>query len=374
VSSAAAQALLQCAEAAGVTVYPEDPASDVAPGWLVNTRPEAIPEGWRRVLCPGATIVELGGAVTPDGPFSALRVHPSSLSAGPAFYDAVSAKLTLSTTSRSATAFGARAADGITLGETPLALTDGDPQLGGPWWVTASTPALQAEAEIALRRLGGSLAATLHEAQARLHVEGGGDPLEDVVARLVALTETPSSRLIALGLGGDTPLDAAALGLMEGVVQALGGQTLIGTTPAEPTHEGMTTLLRCLDAPAGLRLLDAKAALKAQPNDPAWADLAPPAPRRGLAQTLAALPQDEALALLCARLEHHLSGLSRGGAVHLDAPIADLGVDSLTALELLNTLHAELGVRLPMATLFEATSARALAVSLLHTLRAPDGA
>ena len=81
------------------------------------------------------------------------------------------------------------------------------------------------------------------------------------------------------------------------------------------------------------------------------------------AWNLHTLPQDEALALLCARLEHHLGGLSRGGPVNLDAPIAALGVDSLTALELLNTLHAELGVRLPMATLFEATSARALAAT-----------
>jgi acyl carrier protein len=102
--------------------------------------------------------------------------------------------------------------------------------------------------------------------------------------------------------------------------------------------------------------------------------LAPPTPRRGLAETLAALPEDEALTLLCARLEQHLGGLSRGGAVDLDAPIAALGVDSLTALELLNTLHAELGVRLPMATLIEATSARALAATLLHTIRADDGA
>ena len=376
-SSPAGQALLQRAEAAGVTVYDDEtPRPGLTPQWLVNTGAAPIPAPWRGLLSPGATIVELGGAAPLDGPFSTLRVHPASLLPGPAFDDAVATNLTFTPTSRPATAFGASQADELTLPEFALALSAGDPDLGGPWWVTASTPTLQAEAAAAVERLGGALAATLDEAQARLHVEGGEEALDALLTRLSSLAEAPTARLIALGLGGDRPPQAAALALLEAVVHDQGGRTFLCDARAAPAQDLMIPLLRCLDAPSGLRLLNAKAALQAHPDDPAWSCLAPPtrAPRRGLAQTLASLPEAEALALLCARLDHHLSGLSRGGAVNLDAPIADLGVDSLTALELLNTLHAELGVRLPMATLFEATSARALAATLLHTVRDPDGA
>jgi acyl transferase domain-containing protein/acyl carrier protein len=374
-ASPAAQVLLRHAEAAGVRVFDEAPTPGLAPRWLVNTLPERIPDVWRGLLSPGATLVELGGAAPLDGPFSTLRVHPESLLPGPALDDALAEALTFTPTTRSATSFGARLAQEITLGDGPLALTPGAPELGGPWWVTASTSTLQAEAAGAVARLGGALATTLDEAQAHLHVEGGEDALEDVVARLTPLTEASTARRFAVGLGGDTPLGAAALGLLEAVVHDHGGVTLFCAAPVEGAQDLLITALCCLDAPSGLRLLNASAALTAHPDDPAWAALAPPAPARpSLAQTLAALPQDEALALLCARLEHHLSGLCRGGAVNLDAPIADLGVDSLTALELLNTLHAELGVRLPMATLLEATSARALAATLLHTVHDPDGA
>ncbi|MCK6525159.1 acyl carrier protein, partial [Myxococcota bacterium] len=375
VRAPAGQALIQRAEAAGVKVWTDDdaPPPDAAPRWLVNVGPGPIPEGWRRALRPGATIVGLGGDAPAEGPFTTLRVHPASLTPGPSFADAAASTLTLTTTSRPATAPGARRADEVTLGDAPLALAPGDPTLGGPWWVTASTAALQAEAEAALVGLGGALAPSAADAQARLHVEGGGDPLAVVAARLAALTETPAARLVALTLGEDTPGDAAAAGLLEAVVEACGGWALRGLEPSSRAQAALRGALRCLDAPSGLRLRDP---LKARPDEPAWSFWAPPAPppRRGLAAAIAALPDDEALALLCDRLRHHLSGLSRGGAVDLDAPIASLGVDSLTAMELLSTLHAELGVRLPMSALLEATSARALAVPLLQTIRAPHGA
>src|SRR5690606_9469506 len=106
------------------------------------------------------------------------------------------------------------------------------------------------------------------------------------------------------------------------------------------------------------------------------ADLAParPAPpRETLGERVAGLEREAALDLVrgavAARIAEVL-GLDGPARVPEDRGLFDLGLDSLTAVELRNRLSADLGERLPTTVLFDQPTVRALAAHLLD-LSAP---
>ncbi|MBX9399318.1 SDR family NAD(P)-dependent oxidoreductase [Streptomyces sp. TRM72054] len=112
-----------------------------------------------------------------------------------------------------------------------------------------------------------------------------------------------------------------------------------------------------------------------------WRSLFPapytgPASADGLAERLARLPEPERAERVLSLVRDEVSralGLRSAGSVHPDQPLRDLGMDSVTAVELRNRLGTRLGTRLPATLLFDHPTAERLADHLLaHTLgRAP---
>ncbi|GAA0952513.1 type I polyketide synthase [Actinocorallia libanotica] len=135
--------------------------------------------------------------------------------------------------------------------------------------------------------------------------------------------------------------------------------------------EGLELFDRSLDADAAL-LVTARLAPAASPGLPeVLADLAParPAPpRETLGERVAGLDREAALDLVrgavAARIAEVL-GLDGPARVPDDRGLFDLGLDSLTAVELRNRLSADLGERLPTTVLFDQPTVRALGAHLL---------
>ncbi|MFF3986031.1 SDR family NAD(P)-dependent oxidoreductase [Streptomyces sp. NPDC001797] len=112
-----------------------------------------------------------------------------------------------------------------------------------------------------------------------------------------------------------------------------------------------------------------------------WRSLLP-APRTGqdgadgLADRLARLPEaeraDRVLALVREEASRAL-GLRSAESVRADQPLRDLGMDSVTAVELRNRIGARLGSRLPATLLFDHPTPAHLAEHLLATVIATSG-
>ncbi|MCZ0991134.1 phosphopantetheine-binding protein [Streptomyces diastatochromogenes] len=105
-----------------------------------------------------------------------------------------------------------------------------------------------------------------------------------------------------------------------------------------------------------------------------WRSLLP-APRGtgadALADRLARLPEPERAERVLALVRDEASrtlGLRSAESVRPDQPLRDLGMDSVTAVELRNSIGARLGTRLPATLLFDHPTADRLAEYLLATV------
>ncbi|WP_241741100.1 type I polyketide synthase [Streptomyces sp. L2] len=111
-----------------------------------------------------------------------------------------------------------------------------------------------------------------------------------------------------------------------------------------------------------------------------WRSLLPP-PRTGrnagdaLADRLARLPEPERAARVLALVRDEVAralGLRSAESVRPDQPLRDLGMDSVTAVELRNRIGTRLGTRLPATLLFDHPTADRLATHLLtHVFDTP---
>ncbi|MFE4819063.1 SDR family NAD(P)-dependent oxidoreductase [Streptomyces sp. NPDC056704] len=106
-----------------------------------------------------------------------------------------------------------------------------------------------------------------------------------------------------------------------------------------------------------------------------WRSLLP-APRtgrsggEGLADRLARLPEAERAERVMALVREEISrtlGLRSTESVRPDQPLRDLGMDSVTAVELRNRIGARIGAKLPATLLFDHPTAARLAAHLLAT-------
>ncbi|MFG3102531.1 SDR family NAD(P)-dependent oxidoreductase [Streptomyces sp. NPDC048182] len=91
---------------------------------------------------------------------------------------------------------------------------------------------------------------------------------------------------------------------------------------------------------------------------------------------LAALRPEERLELITDLVRTHAAGVlghADPGAVQVETPFKELGLDSLTAVELRNRLAAATGLKLPAALVFDYPQAHVLAAHLVERLAA-DGA
>ncbi|MET7351371.1 SDR family NAD(P)-dependent oxidoreductase [Streptomyces mirabilis] len=109
-----------------------------------------------------------------------------------------------------------------------------------------------------------------------------------------------------------------------------------------------------------------------------WRSLLP-APRtgrsggEGLADRLARLPEAERAERVLALVREEISralGLRSTESVRPDQPLRDLGMDSVTAVELRNRIGARIGAKLPATLLFDHPTAARLAAHLLATVLA----
>ncbi|MFF0039147.1 SDR family NAD(P)-dependent oxidoreductase [Streptomyces mirabilis] len=104
-----------------------------------------------------------------------------------------------------------------------------------------------------------------------------------------------------------------------------------------------------------------------------WRSLLP-APRRGsgggLADRLARLPEAERAERVLALVREEISralGLRSTESVRPDQPLRELGMDSVTAVELRNRIGARIGAKLPATLIFDHPTAARLAAHLLST-------
>lgn len=106
-----------------------------------------------------------------------------------------------------------------------------------------------------------------------------------------------------------------------------------------------------------------------------WRSLLP-APRTGrrggdgLADRLARLPEAERAERVLALVREEISralGLRSTESVRPDQPLRELGMDSVTAVELRNRIGARIGAKLPATLLFDHPTAARLAAHLLST-------
>ncbi|MER5398235.1 SDR family NAD(P)-dependent oxidoreductase [Streptomyces sp. NPDC002599] len=112
-----------------------------------------------------------------------------------------------------------------------------------------------------------------------------------------------------------------------------------------------------------------------------WRSLLP-APRTGqdggvgLADRLARLPEADRAARVLALVREEASralGLPAAESVRPDQPLRELGMDSVTAVELRNRIGTRIGARLPATLLFDHPTAARLSAHLLSTALATDG-
>ncbi|MFD9464720.1 SDR family NAD(P)-dependent oxidoreductase [Streptomyces sp. NPDC060027] len=112
-----------------------------------------------------------------------------------------------------------------------------------------------------------------------------------------------------------------------------------------------------------------------------WGSLLP-APRTGqdggagLADRLARLPEADRAARVLALVREEASralGLRSAESVGPDQPLRELGMDSVTAVELRNRIGTRIGARLPATLLFDHPTANRLSAHLLATALATDG-
>ena len=176
------------------------------------------------------------------------------------------------------------------------------------------------------------------------------------------------------------PATALAWGMWEGGMtgslsdhdRARGG-TAITAAQGTALFDAATGLAQAYVVPANLDLAGLRSA--GAPVPPLLRGLVRPAPRAaaretagGLADQLARLPGAErtriALDLVLANTALVL-GHPSPDSVGPDRPFTDLGVDSLTAVELRNRLAAAAGVRLPATLVFDHPTPSALAAFLL---------
>lgn len=92
-----------------------------------------------------------------------------------------------------------------------------------------------------------------------------------------------------------------------------------------------------------------------------------------LRERLAALPPEECKALLLGVLREEIARILSSAAETLDAdrPVAELGMDSLMAVELRLALEQRIGVNLPMFSLSPQTSLAQIAARLARDMAAP---
>ncbi|MFF3617059.1 SDR family NAD(P)-dependent oxidoreductase [Streptomyces sp. NPDC002580] len=112
-----------------------------------------------------------------------------------------------------------------------------------------------------------------------------------------------------------------------------------------------------------------------------WRSLLP-APHTGqrgdvtLADRLARLPEADRAARVLALVREEASralGLRSAESVRPDQPLRELGMDSVTAVELRNRIGTRIGTRLPATLLFDHPTAARLSAHLLSTALATDG-
>jgi phthiocerol/phenolphthiocerol synthesis type-I polyketide synthase D len=92
---------------------------------------------------------------------------------------------------------------------------------------------------------------------------------------------------------------------------------------------------------------------------------------------LAAMTPDEADRTVIARLRSRISaimGYPGESAIATDEPLTALGLDSLMAVRIRNTVHGDFGVEPPVALLLRGATLADLAVELLRELHPGDGA
>ncbi|MGQ4375226.1 SDR family NAD(P)-dependent oxidoreductase [Streptomyces sp. SAS_267] len=134
---------------------------------------------------------------------------------------------------------------------------------------------------------------------------------------------------------------------------------------------------------ASLDLPRLRAATAATDDGPAalWRSLLP-APRTGrdggvgLADRLARLPEADRAARVLALVREEASralGLPSAESVRPDQPLRELGMDSVTAVELRNRIGTRIGARLPATLLFDHPTAVRLSAHLLTTALATAG-
>lgn len=90
----------------------------------------------------------------------------------------------------------------------------------------------------------------------------------------------------------------------------------------------------------------------------------------GLADRLARVPEAERAERVLALVREEISralGLRSTESVRPDQPLRELGMDSVTAVELRNRIGARIGAKLPATLLFDHPTAARLAAHLLST-------
>jgi thioester reductase-like protein len=95
----------------------------------------------------------------------------------------------------------------------------------------------------------------------------------------------------------------------------------------------------------------------------------------GLKRELLQLSDDERIDRVTAIVRAHVArtlSIANAAGVSLDLPLKDLGLDSLTALELNNSLALETGLKMSAALIFQQPSTRMLARHLLNQLLGQD--
>ncbi|SDP27289.1 HAD-superfamily phosphatase, subfamily IIIC/FkbH-like domain-containing protein [Streptomyces sp. cf386] len=119
----------------------------------------------------------------------------------------------------------------------------------------------------------------------------------------------------------------------------------------------------------------------AAPTGALWRSLLPapqhaPAGGRTLADRLARLPEPERAARVLALVREeaaHALGLRSADSVRPDQPLRDLGMDSVTAVDLRNRISARIGTKLPATLLFDHPTPGRLAEYLLSSALATAG-
>lgn len=119
----------------------------------------------------------------------------------------------------------------------------------------------------------------------------------------------------------------------------------------------------------------------AAPRDALWRTLLPATRRdhaggRTLADRLARLPESERAARVLALVREeaaHALGLRSAESVRPDQPLRDLGMDSVTAVDLRNRISTRIGTKLPATLLFDHPTPGRLAEYLLSSALATTG-